>query len=141
MKHLELPLSVCLLGLLAIFTGCAQPPLVHTREELVRNLGQKVSVEGVYQVGETGEHVKAGEIDVALDLPQDILAFGRPPLTTGTMVRASGRVERGAMSLGVFLDEQTLAGSRGRAEHPIVPGFVLRDASVKELKSAAAGSK
>ena len=122
----------------AIFcAGCAQPPLVHTREELVKNIGNKVSVEGIYQVGELGEAVKAADLEVALDLPQDILGFGRPPLTTGTTVRASGIVERGAMSFGVFIDEATLSVSRGRAEHPLLPGFVLREARVSELKTPA----
>jgi len=126
--------SPCLL--VAVFLiGCAQPPLVHTRAELARSLGQKVAVEGVYEIGETGERVRSGDIDVALDMPQDILGFGRPPLSTGSFVRARGVVERGAMSLGVFIDEETLAGNRNRS---IVPGFVLRDAKVDKLKNPVA---
>lgn len=137
LRLLLVPLSTCLLVSLFLVTGCAQPTLVHTRAELVQNLGKKIAVEGTYQVTEAGEHVRAGDVDVALDSPQDILGFGRPPLTNGSQVRASGTVERGAMALGVFIDEQTLALSRGRAENPIVPGFVLRDAKVQELKIPA----
>ena len=126
--------SPCLLVAVSLM-GCAEPPLVRTRAELARSLGQKVAVEGVYEIGETGERVRSGDIDVALDMPQDILGFGRPPLSTGSFVRVRGVVERGAMSLGVFIDEQTLAGNRNRS---IVPGFVIRDAKVDKLKNPSA---
>jgi hypothetical protein len=118
---------------MAVFLiGCAEPPLVHTRAELAGSLGQKVAVEGVYQIGESGEQVRLGDVDVALDMPQDYFGFGRPPLSTGSYVRARGVVQRGTMSLGVFIDEETLAGGRNRS---IVPGFVLRDAKVDKLKN------
>ena len=123
--------SPCLLA--AVFLiGCAEPPLVHTREELTRSLGQKVAIEGVYQIGETGERVRQDDVDVALDMPQDFFGMGRPPLNTGSYVRARGVVQRGAMSLGVFIDEETLAANGNRS---IIPGFVLRDAKVDKLKS------
>ncbi len=110
--------------------GCAEPVLVHTRQELVQHLGQKVAVEGVYEIGSNGEYVRSDDIEVGLDVNPDVLGFGRPPLTNGLPVRASGTVERGAMSLGIFIDADTLAASRGRADHPLVPGFVLRDAKI-----------
>jgi hypothetical protein len=130
--------SSCLLATMILVAGCAQPTLVHTRAELARSLGRKVAVEGVYEVGETGERVRSGDIDVALDMPQDILGFGRPPLSNGSFVRASGVVERGAMSLGVFIDADTLAAGRDQS---ISPGFVLRDAKVDKLKSPPAPSE
>ena len=129
---------VCL-GLLVLspFAGCAAPITVHTREEIVQHLGQKVSVEGVYEVGKGGEAVRSKDIEVSLDIVPDFLGFGRPPLTNGLPVRASGTVERGAMSLGIFIDAETIAANRGRSEQPLVPGFVLRDAKVEMLSHAA----
>ena len=82
--------------------GCAQPVLVHTRQELVQHLGQKVAVEGVYEIGNNGEYVRSDDIEVGLDVNPDVFGFGRPPMTNGLPVRASGTVERGAMSMGIF---------------------------------------
>ena len=113
--------------------GCAEPTMVRTRDDLVSHVGQKVSVEGTYQIGENGEYVRSPDIEVGLDVNPDLLGFGRSPLTEGMRVHASGLVERGAMSLGIFIDAQTLAASRGNAQHPLVPGFVLRDAKVQRL--------
>ena len=117
--------------------GCAEPTMIRTRDELAGHLGQKVSVEGIYEIGEKGEYVRSGGIEVGLDVNPDLLGFGRSPLTEGMMVHASGLVERGAMSLGIFIDAQTLAASRSNAEHPLVPGFVLRDAKVHRLIGSA----
>jgi hypothetical protein len=128
------------LGLAVIFstlTGCATPTPVSTRAELVQNLGHKVVVDGIYEVGGNGEHVRRNDADVALDIAPDILGFGRAPLNPGDHVKAVGTLERGAMSLGVFIDEQMLAASRGRGEPPLAPGFVLRDAKVEQINSAA----
>ena len=113
--------------------GCAEPIPVHTRAEIVQNLGKKISVVGTYDVGVNGEHVSNDQIDVSLDLPDDILGFGRPPITTGSQVRASGTVERGVMMHGMYMDEDTLSHMRGRSGAPGSPGFVLRDAKISVL--------
>ena len=127
---------LCISALVVLTGGCAVPPLVHTREELASHVGQKVSVEGTYEIGDNGEYVRGQDVEVGLDINPDMLGFGRSPLTNGLPVRASGKVERGAMSLGIFIDAQTLAASRGRAEHPLLPGFVLRDAKVERIAGA-----
>lgn len=126
-------LNVRLFGstlILVLLAGCAEPVLVHTRQELIQHLGQKVAVEGLYEIGTNGEIVRSNDIEVSLDVNPDVLGFGRPPLTNGLPVRASGTVARGAMSLGIFIDADIISASRGRADHPLVPGFVLRDAKV-----------
>ena len=43
-------LNVRLFGstlILVLLAGCAEPVLVHTRQELIQHLGQKVAVEGL----------------------------------------------------------------------------------------------
>jgi hypothetical protein len=131
------PIAVAMLLLGAWLTGCAAPVPVSTRAELVRNLGHKVVMDGTYEVNGNGEHVRRNDADVALDISPDILGFGRSPLNPGDHVKAYGTLERGAMSLGVFIDEQMLSASRGSGEPPIAPGFVLRDAKVEQVKAPA----
>jgi hypothetical protein len=125
------PWCVLLLPLLNL--ACSAP-LVHSRAELVHNLGKRVTVEGTYGVDEAGEHVRSGDLDVMLDAPPELLGWGRDSPPAGAQVRASGRVERGAMAMGVFIDEPTLSLRRGSADHPLVPGFVLRDAKLERLE-------
>ena len=107
--------------------------MVHSKDELVKNLGNKVALEGTYEVRETGEHVHANDFDVMLDIPGEFFNWGKAGAPEGSRVRASGVVARGAMSLGVYIDEQTLSLRRGSAERPLVSGFVLRDAKVQRL--------
>ena len=127
--------SSCLFILFS-FTGCGGPPMMRTRQDLVRNLGNKVAVEGVYEMGQNGEHLRRGDIDVQLDVPPDLLGFGQVGPSEGSPIRAVGVVARGAMSLGVFIDEQTLSRQRGNSANPLAPGFVLRQAQVEILHPA-----
>jgi hypothetical protein len=114
---------------------------VHSRDELSRNIGKRVTVEGTYGVDEAGEHVRSGDLDVMLDVPPEVFGWGRGSSPDGAQVRASGRVERGAMVMGVFNDESTLSLRRGSIERPVAPGFVLRDAKVERLEVPPGGSK
>jgi hypothetical protein len=107
---------------------------MHSKAELERNVGKRVSVVGLYGVEESGEHVRNGDVDVMLDIPQEFFGWGRLGVPDGAQVRASGVVQRGAMSLGVFIDERTMSYRHDAAHRPLVPGFVLRDAKVKQLE-------
>ncbi len=123
---------IAVLGTMA--GGCATPTAVKTKDELSRNVGNTVSVEGRYGVGRTGETIDAGAFTVELDRNGGLT----PPV--GAMVRASGVVARGAMSLGVFIDELSLKSMR--MQHEVdgrnVPssGYVLRKASLEIVDMA-----
>jgi hypothetical protein len=133
-NSLRASLSSWFILLLPLLNLACSAPLIHSRAELAKSLGKRVTVEGTYGVDETGEHVRSGDLDVMLDVPPELLGWGRDSPPAGAQVRASGRVERGAMAMGVFIDEPTLNLRRGSAEHPLVPGFVLRDAKLERLE-------
>jgi hypothetical protein len=133
-----------LLMLAPLFLGlaCAEPPLVRTTDELSRNIGKKVAVEGTYEIERTGEHVRSGELDVMLDVPPDAFSWGHPAPPEGALVRATGVVKRGSMAMGMFIDEETLELSRRNVGDKLVSGFVLRSAKLEQVegrRGAAAG--
>jgi hypothetical protein len=89
-------------------------------------------------VGRTGETVDTGSFTVALDRD----GGGNPPV--GATVRATGEVAKGAMNMGVFIDDIALRAMLNQKEvdeRNVPPsGYVLRKASL-ELLDAAPGPK
>ena len=124
---------------LLLSLACAQPPLVRTSDELTRNIGKKVAVEGTYEIERTGEHVRSGDLDVMLDVPPDAFAWGHPAPPEGAKVRATGIVKRGSMAMGMYIDEQTLLLSRRNVQDKLQSGFVLRDAKLESLEKRGGG--
>src|SRR5213082_2613079 len=96
--------------LLCLASGCATPKAVKTEDELSRSVGSEVSLEGRYDVGRAGETLDTGAFTVQLDRS----GGGTPPV--GATIRATGTVARGAMSLGVFIDELSLRSMRSQKE-------------------------
>jgi hypothetical protein len=107
---------------------------VRTTDELSRNIGKKVAVEGTYEIERTGEHVRSGELDVMLDVPPDAFSWGHPAPPEGALVRATGVVKRGSMAMGMFIDEETLELSRRNVGDKLVSGFVLRSAKLEQVE-------
>jgi hypothetical protein len=120
--------------LLSLAAGCATPKAVKTEDELSRNVGNEVSLEGRYDVGRAGETLDTGAFTVQLDRS----GGATPPV--GAVIRATGTVARGAMSLGVFIDELSLRSMRSQKEveaRNVPPtGFVLRKASLEIIDVA-----
>ncbi len=127
--------SIATFILLALSTGCATPKSVLSLDDLSRNIGNKVSLDGRYEVGAAGETLDTGAFTVALDRPDTIGGGGIPP--NGSTIRATGVVARGAMALGVFIDDLSLRAMHAQKQSDtrnIPPtGFVLRSASLVPL--------
>ena len=133
-------ISVFAIVVLSVMTGCAVPLAVHSQEELQHNMGKAVTIEGIYEVSDRGETVRMDHgPTIMLDVMQDYLGFGRAPISVGSLVRASGKVDRGAMLNGYFMEEGMLLYRKGSPEHPVVAEFVLHDAKVEII--AAPGEK
>jgi len=130
---------LALLALVAMTTGCATPSAVRTEDDLSRNVGNKVTLDGRYEVGRSGETLDAGAFTVELDRSGGVT----PPV--GAPIRATGVVARGAMSLGVFIDEFSLRSMRAQkdVESRNVPasGYVLRKASVEIVEGGPSDAK
>lgn len=122
----------CLAASLSALVGCETPIGVRTEDELVRTVGQKVTVSGRYELGRAGETLDAGTFRLALDRE----GGGLPPV--GSEVRATGVVQRGAMSLGVFINEVSLRAMRNQPNASNVPEtvYVLRHAKLDLIDAA-----